>query len=107
MLVIGLILGIIYGIINAPTRIKPNIIFQILIDIIFCTISTITLIIFINLINMGQFRLFLLAGYLIGFFLERITIGKIFAKGFKKVYTCLVNILKKFAKSKLGRIIFK
>lgn len=107
MLGFGLIIGIFYGILNAITRVKPNIYLQIPIDIIFCALSTITLIILINIINMGQFRMFLVAGYLIGFFLERITIGKLFAKGFKKLYNCLVNILRKFAQSRLGRIIFK
>lgn len=107
MLGIGLILGVFYGILNMLLSIKKNIILQIIIDIIFSITALSTLILSINIINMGEFRFFLFAGYLIGFILERITIGKLFAKGFKKVYNCLVNILNKFAKSKLGRIILK
>lgn len=107
MLALGLLLGIFYGLLNAPTRIKHNIIYQILIDIIFCAVAFILFILLINTINLGEFRLFLLIGYILGFYLERISIGKLFAKGFKKVYTCLVNILKKFANSKFGRILFK
>lgn len=107
MLLIGLLLGIFYGLLNVPTRIKPNIIFQIFIDLIFCAVAFALFLILINTINLGEFRLFLFVGYMLGFYLERISIGKLFAKGFKKVYTCLVNILKKFANSKFGRILFK
>ncbi|MGN0961179.1 MAG: spore cortex biosynthesis protein YabQ [Christensenellales bacterium] len=107
MLGIGAILGIFYGILNLFSIVKKNIVFQIIVDIIFSATALIIFILFINIINMGEIRLFLLAGYIIGFILERISLGKLFAKGFKKVYNCLVNILGKFAKSKFGRIIFK
>ena len=43
----------------------------------------------------------------IGFILERITLGKIFAKGYKNIYTNIVKLLKMFNNSKIGRIIFK
>lgn len=107
MLAIGFLLGIFYGLLNLSTQIKHNIVIQIIIDLIFCATTTISFTLLINIINMGEFRLFLLIGYMLGFMFERISIGKLFAKGFKKVYTRLINILKKFADSKLGRIIFK
>lgn len=107
MLAIGLILGVLYGILNLFSVVKKNFIFQIIADIIFSITGLIVFIVFINIINMGEFRLFLLIGYALGFILERITLGKLFAKGFKKMYNWLIMILKKFAKSNLGRIIFK
>lgn len=51
--------------------------------------------------------MFLLLGYVLGYYLERLTLGKLFAKGYKKVYNGSINILKKFANSKLGRMILK
>jgi len=56
---------------------------------------------------MGQFRMFLLIGYLLGFYLERITLGKLFAKGYKKLYNFIVKVLKKFAQSKIGKVLLK
>ena len=107
MLGIGFCLGIIYGILNIFSTIKHNFPIQIIIDLIFSVISFSTFLIMVNIINMGEFRLFLLEGYVIGFIFERITLGKLFAKGFKKVYNLIVKSLKKFSESRLGRIILK
>lgn len=104
---IGLLLGIIYGIINIPTHIKKNLPLQIINDLSFCIITTSVFLIAINIINFGQFRAFLLLGYALGFLIERITIGKLFAKGYKIVYTNIVKLLKKFASSKLGKVLLK
>ena len=107
MLGIGFVLGIFYGLLNCSTIIKAHLVIQIIIDLIFSFISFSCLIIMINIINMGEFRLFLILGYIIGFILERITLGKIFAKGFKKLYTNIVIITKKFANSRIGRFLLK
>ena len=104
---IGLLLGIIYGIINIPTHIKKNLSLQIINDLSFCIITTSVFLIAINIINFGQFRAFLLLGYALGFLIERITIGKLFANGYKIVYTNIVKLLKKFASSKLGKVLLK
>lgn len=58
-------------------------------------------------INLGEFRLFLLIGYAFGIILERITLGKLFAKGYVWVYNKLEIFYKRFKSSKLGGIIFK
>lgn len=107
MILIGLIIGAVYGILNIATNIKKNIILQIISDFVFCTITTFTFIVAINYINMGEIRLFLCVGYVIGITLERITIGKLFAKGFKWVYNGLKILGKKFKESRLGRMILK
>mgnify|MGYP002706655599 CR=1 FL=1 len=107
MIGIGVILGVLYGVLNIGNTIKENIVTRIICDIIFVTTSLFSFIFLVEKINFGTIRVYLLAGYLIGFALERITLGKIFAKGYKKVYNQIVIILKKLYNSKLGKIIFK
>lgn len=107
MLGIGFLIGIFYGILNIFTIVKKNIILQIISDLIFTITSSIIFILSINIINMGQFRLFLIIGYILGAVLERVTLGKLFAICYKKVYTSLTNIKNKFVNSKLGRMILK
>lgn len=107
MFFVGMILGLIYGLVNTFHQIKPNVIIRIISDLIFSILTFVTFIFTVNIINCGQIRLFLLVGFLLGLLIERITLGKIFAKGFRKLYNIIVKLLKKFAKSKLGRIILK
>jgi hypothetical protein len=107
LFLIGFIIGIIYGIINIHKTIKKIYILQIIGDIIFCLTAIIALLASINHINHGEFRLFLIIGYTLGFILERITLGKLFAKGYKCVYTKLINLTRKFVNSKLGKVLFK
>ena len=107
MLGIGIIIGIVYGILNIFTTIKKNFPIQIVADLIFSILLSFTFLVAINILNMGQFRFFLFIGYMLGFIVERITLGKLFAKGFKKVYNFLVKGFKKFFNSHIGRIIFK
>lgn len=104
---LGILVGIIYGIINIPTKIKKNIFLQIINDLIICITATISFLLAINYINFGQFRTFLVIGYALGIIIERITLGKLFAKGYKIVYTNIVKLLKKFANSKLGKVLLK
>ena len=56
---------------------------------------------------MGQFRAFLVIGFLLGIAIERISLGKLFAKGYKNVYNYIVKILQHIKKSKFGRFITK
>ena len=107
LLAIGFGIGILYGLLNIPTTIKKRIIIQIITDLLFSFTSLSILLIAINVINMGEFRAFLVIGFILGIFLERISLGKLFAKGYKKVYNCLVKLMKKFANSKFGRIFLK
>ena len=107
MLFAGVIIGILYGLLNISTTIKKIWVIQIVVDIIFCILSLATFLALTIFINLGEFRMFLLLGYVLGYYLERLTLGKLFAKGYKKVYNGSINILKKFANSKLGRMILK
>ncbi|MBE5736083.1 MAG: hypothetical protein E7356_01815 [Clostridiales bacterium] len=103
----GVTIGISYGLLNLIPYLKNSKIYQIIADLIISVGSTLVFLLLINVINMGEFRIFLLVGYILGFVLERITLGKLFAKGFQKVYNWIVNKTKKFAISRLGRIVLK
>lgn len=107
LFILGIIVGIIYEFLNISQIIKNNYIIQIFSDIIFCLIFTIIFIFAINIINLGEFRIFLLFAYYLGFTIERITLGKLFAKGFKLIYNKLIILWKRFLKCKIGRFIFK
>ena len=107
LLLIGFIMGIIYGILYIPYIISNKLIIKNIVDLLYIPIICLTFIISTNYINMGQFRLFLLLAYLIGIVLESLTLGKLFAKGYKSVYNKLVNFHKMFRNSKLGKVIFK
>ncbi|MCI5497259.1 MAG: spore cortex biosynthesis protein YabQ [Firmicutes bacterium] len=104
---VGIILGVFYGVINIPNFIKEHVVIRIICDIIFTSIMTFAFVFIVESINFGSIRAYLLVGYILGFTIERITLGKIFAKGYKRVYNLCVNGLKKFYTSKLGRIVFK
>ena len=107
MLIFGIILGIIYGILNISNFIKKRFITQLITDLIFSIIGIIVFIIVVNRINLGEIRTYLCVGYLLGFIIERISIGKLFAKGYKNVYNSIVKSIKRFGESKIGRFIFK
>lgn len=107
MCLFGFVLGIFYGIINIHTSIKRTIFLQIITDILFITISTLSFTYLLNIISLGEMRLFLILGTIIGFLIERITLGKLFAKNYKNMYNFIIKILKSLYNSKFGRIIFK
>ena len=104
---IGIVLGLIYGILNIPNFIKEYVIIRIICDIIFVSFFTLSFIYLVELIKLGSIRAYLFIGYLLGFGIERTTLGKLFAKGYKKVYNLIILGSKRFKKSKLGNIIFK
>lgn len=107
MFLLGICLGIAYGLINTLNNIHQNIFLQIFCDIIFVIIAFTLFFLSLNKINLGSLRLYLLIGYLLGFTIERITLGKLFAKGIQNVYNKMKIIIKRFKTSKLGKFIFK
>ena len=104
---IGIILGILYGILNIINNIKEYVLIRIFCDIIFTVTATLTFVFLVQKINFGSIRGYLLIGYILGFIVERISIGKLFAKGYKKVYNFIVKGSKKLYSSKIGQVIFK
>lgn len=107
MLLVGILLGIFYGLINITNNIHENIFTRIICDIIFMITATISYIIIVEKINFGTLRGYLFIGFLLGFKIERITLGKIFAKGLKYVYNKICKFNAKLKETKMGKIIFK
>ena len=107
MFLIGILIGMVYGILNIFSTIKKTIVLQIISDLIFSFAFYTTLLAIINIINMGEFRIFLVVGYLLGYTVERITLGKLFAKLIKKMYNLTIKGFKRFSSSKIGRIVLK
>jgi len=103
----GFIIGVLYDILNTPTTIKKNTPLQIVIDILFVCIFSALFLLIINIVNDGEIRFFLIIGYILGFIIERISLGKLFAKLLKNMYTFIIRCIKSFSKSKFGRMIFK
>ena len=107
-LLLGLLAGAIYGLLKHIVYVfKNHLIAQIIADIIFVIFAT-----FIfgkaNLYFFyGETRLHLLAIFALGIYLERKTLGKLFAKLFIMLYNWLSKLLNKFKLSSFGKIIFK
>ncbi len=107
LLFFGFIFGMCYGILSAINLPHKKLILKNILDFLLCASGVVLFIILILYVNLGKFRLFLLLGYVLGIVLERITLGKLFAKGYIWVYNKLIASAKKFAKSKVGQVIFK
>ena len=82
------------------TLCKNKKIIEIIMDIISILCITITYIFFINILNYGENRMFLLISFILGIFLERKSIGKLFAKLYRKLYNYIVYKVKNISKSK-------
>lgn len=107
MFTAGIGLGIIYGLINIINNIHENIFSRIICDVFFMVIAIFSYIILVEKINFGSLRLYLIIGYILGFFIERISLGKLFAKLCKSVYNKLKLIISKFKETKIGKLILK
>lgn len=108
VLLFGLLSGVVYGIFNMIVlSFKKNIIIKNISDGIFMLIFASIFFYCLNAYNFGTFRVYLLITYIIGFIIERKTIGKLFAKLFLLVYNYNIKLIKKFKKSKAGAFLFK
>ena len=107
MMMIGFITSMFIGIIYGFIKLKSNTIIRVITNIIFTSIITITFLYSINTINLGEIRAYLIFGYTAGIIIEKITFGKIFAKGYKYVYNKLMIIVAKLKNSRIGKVIFK
>jgi len=103
----GLILGIIKEIFLFLLKIlKDNKNIRFIFDFLFLIISAILFIICLNLINYGEFRLFLLAIFILGYLIERKSIGYLLDFLFQKIYNLIVNFINKLKNTKLFKRIF-
>lgn len=105
---VGIILGTIYGLINIVKAVfRNNFITNNIIDflysILFCLVCLYTLIQF----NFGQVRLYLIVAFIFGFYLERKTLGKVFAKLEHWLYNKLGKVKISLSKTKIYKKITK
>jgi len=107
LFVLGFLLAILYDTIIKPILSRKVYLLNIILETVFILFLYLIFVIAINYINFGEFRTFLIIAYILGYTIERITIGKLFAKGTKFVYNLIVIIIKKFSHSKIGRFILK
>lgn len=97
--------GIIAGIFRDLTifilkLLKNNKVIKIILDLIFSLIFSFLFIICLNVVNFGEFRIYLLLSYILGFILERKTLGFLVDFIFEKIYNFIVKIIKKLSNLK-------
>lgn len=105
---IGLGLGLVYGILGfIKLLIKNNIVISNILNFVYA-ISCGFVVLFTTIqLNYGQFRWFLMAGFLIGIITERKTLGKIFAKFFLWLYNKLSKCQSALKNTKVVKKILK
>lgn len=79
---------------------KKNKIVSIILDLIFSIGFSFLFIICLNVVNFGEFRIYLLLSYILGFILERKTLGFLVDFIFEKIYNFIVKIIKKLSNLK-------
>ena len=107
MILLGIIIGAIYGLTHTNIPLFNNRIYIAIADILFWVITSILIIYTINMINMGEYRLYLLISTALGYILERKTLGKLFAKIYLFVYNSISSILKKLVQSRIGKYLLR
>lgn len=86
---------------------KKNVILKNITDFINALVFGVLFFISINFHNFGEFRLYLLISFVLGFICEQKTINKPFAKLLNFGYNGIAKLLKKFKNSKCGKVLFK
>lgn len=103
----GLLCGIVYDffkfILNLFGRKR---FFQIVGDILFSFVFVILFFVCLNVTNYGEFRIFVLISYILGFFVEQKTLGFLVDFIFQKLYNFLRKVFAKLSKTKFFRRIF-
>ncbi len=92
MLYLGLILGLIYEITAFICKIIKYKAIRHILDILVVFVGFLAFIVAINLLGGGKFRFFFVIGYLLGFYLERTSIGFLVAKVCLFVYNITIKI---------------
>ena len=101
MLYLGILIGVLYEITVFISKIvKSNIVFRQIFDGIVVFVAGLVFIVAINMLGNGQFRLFFVIGYLLGFWLERTSIGFLVAKICEFVYNKGIKVLKAIRRKK-------
>lgn len=107
-LMLGFLSGVLYGICKfINVLFNYNTIILIITDIIFSIISGFSFTNAINFYFFGKIRLYIVVIFLLGLYLERKTLGKLFAKLYFILYNVGRKSMERFSSTKLGKIIFK
>lgn len=92
----GIIVGFLYEIsVFVCKIIKNNLILRNFFDIVITLLGGFLFIFNINYVHFGYFRVYLLVTFLVGFVLERVSMGFLVAKSFDFVYNKTINIFRK------------
>lgn len=102
----GIVIGIIIGLLNLFLIIcKNNKAIKTILDTFVILLTTIVFIFITNTFNLGQIRAYLAITFLLGIFLERKTIGKLFAKLYLRLYNLIKEKWRIFSNTKFGRML--
>lgn len=91
MLFCGCVVGVVYEIGYFIRKVIPLKIITIIVDAIFVFVSFIVFILAINYCNFGELRLFLLISFILGFVIERYSIGFLVAKILEFIYNYFIK----------------
>lgn len=107
-LLVGFVIGAVLGLMLLfKILCKKNIIVVNIMDFMFSILFILVFFVVLNYVHYGQFRFFLMAGYLLGFIVERKTVGILFAKCYGKLYNKFTKVIVVSKTTRLGKIIFK
>ncbi len=107
-LAFGILLGVIWGILNfIKLLLKNNIVVSQILEAHFAVVNVFGFFIALINFNFGEFRFYLLVAYVVGFILERKTLGKLFAKVYYWLYNKLKSGAIRLKKTKLVKRVLK
>ena len=106
--ILGLLSGALYGVLKFVVFIfKNNIVIQIISDLIYSLGVGSCFVIATNQYMYGEIRAYIVAIFILGIYLERKTLGKLFAKPYLMLYNGARKSILSLKDTKLGKIIFK
>lgn len=105
---IGFCFGSMFGLSNLLSMcFKNNAVFRLFLDLGICGAMLFLTTHYINILNMGELRIYIIFAIIIGILIERRTVGKLFAKFYNWLYNRFVTVNNKFKVTTFGKIIFK
>ncbi len=100
-LYVGIVIGLLYEISIFVCKItKNNIVLRNVFDILITIIGSFLFVFAINYANFGYFRVYLLAVFVLGFVLERVSIGFLVAKVCDFVYNKTIKLIRQIRRER-------
>lgn len=107
-LLIGFLFGCLFGVLTFIKKLfKNNIVISNILNFLFVTSFGFVVMLSVIEYNFGEFRFYLIAASFFGLFLERKTLGKIFAKLYLWLYNKLCKVCCALSKTKVVKKILK